>query len=200
MDLLINLSSRLLSEALYYLLKNEEGYNTIVSYNNDYIDDFHPNIVLVDIHSINSGIFFQYPRAKFVLVDTGIKQDDIIATLLSYRISGVLSSSIDLRLFKKALKVIDEGQIWFDNRTLKAFLHNAGLLSKNGRINGVTKKEREIIECVCQGYKNKQIASKLSLSEHTVKAHLNKIFRKFNVTNRSQLVAFTIKNGEFKER
>lgn len=200
MNVLVNLSSRLLSEALHYLLKNEEEYNILIIHNNEYIENFNPHIILVDIHSINHRLLMFYPESKYILIDTGITQDEVIATLFSYKISGVLSSNADSRLFKKALKVVDEGQVWFDNDTLKAFLHNAGVLSKTGRINGITEKERKIIEYVCQGYKNKQIASKLSLSEHTIKAHLNKIFRKFNVFSRSQLMAFITKNGEVKKR
>jgi DNA-binding NarL/FixJ family response regulator len=194
MDILVNLSSRLFSEALYDLLKKEEGYRILVADDGQAVKNFRPNIILVDFNSISPGLFFQYPESKFILIDTGIKQEDIIATLLSYRVSGVLSARIDLCLFRKALKVVFEGQVWVDNNTLKAFLHNAGLLSKTGKINGVTEKEKEIIECVCQGYRNRQIASKLYLSEHTVKAHLNKIFRKFNISSRSQLVAIAVNN------
>lgn len=194
MNILVYLSSRLFSEALYDLLKKEEGYRILVFDNKHAENKFRPNIVLVDFNSISPGLFFQYPESKFILLDTGIKQEDIIATLLSYRVSGVLSAEIDLCLFRKALKVVFEGQIWVDNNTLKAFLHNAGLLSKTGKINGVTEKEKEIIECVCQGFRNRQIASKLYLSEHTVKAHLNKIFRKFNISSRSQLVAIAVNN------
>jgi DNA-binding NarL/FixJ family response regulator len=194
MDILVNLSSRLFSEALYDLLKKEDGYRILVADDGQAVKNFRPNIILVDFNSISPGLFFQYPESKFILIDTGIKQEDIIATLLSYRVSGVLSAEIDLCLFRKALKVVFEGQVWVDNNTLKAFLHNAGLLSKTGKINGVTEKEKEIIECVCQGYRNRQIASKLYLSEHTVKAHLNKIFRKFNISSRSQLVAIAVNN------
>jgi DNA-binding NarL/FixJ family response regulator len=196
MNILVNLSSRLFSEALYLILKKEEVYHLLVADDTKTVNNFNPNIILVDFNSINKELFSQYPESKFVLIDTGIKQEDIIATLLSYRISGVLSANINLNLFKKALKVIFDGQVWVDNNTLKAFLHNAGLLSKTGKINGITEKEKEIIESVCKGYKNKQIASKLCLSEHTVKAHLNRIYRKFNISTRSQLVAIAMNNNE----
>jgi DNA-binding CsgD family transcriptional regulator len=65
-------------------------------------------------------------------------------------------------------------------------------VSKAGKINGITGREKEIIEYVCQGYTNKEIASKLILSEHTVKAHLNRIFKKFNATSRSKLITLVM--------
>jgi DNA-binding NarL/FixJ family response regulator len=149
---------------------------------------------LADISNINENLFFRYPASKVILIDAGLKQNDIIAILLSYRIYGVISAHTDFRLFKKALQVVSDGQIWIDNDLVRTFLHNEGLISKTGRVNGVTGREREIVEFVCQGHSNKEIATKLSLSEHTVKAHLNRIFRKFSVSNRSQLIALSINN------
>jgi DNA-binding NarL/FixJ family response regulator len=123
-----------------------------------------------------------------------MKQEDIIAIMLSYKIYGIFSASTNILLFKKALKVVCAGQIWMDNDIIRTFLHNNGLISKTGKVNGITVKEKEVIEFVCQGHTNKEIASELFVSEQTVKAHLNRIFRKLNVSNRSQLVALTIKN------
>ena len=148
----------------------------------------------MDLNNINQKLFSRYPEAKIILIDTGIKQEDIIATLVSYKIHGVLSPRTDLYLFKKALKAVSKGEIWIDNSTVKAFLHNTGLLSMTGKINGITEREKEIIEQVCQGCRNKEIASRLFVSEQTVKAHLNRVFRKLNVSNRSQLTALAVNN------
>lgn len=148
----------------------------------------------MDHNNINQKLFSKYPESKVILLDTGLKQDDIIATLLSYKLSGVLSAHTDPRLFKKALKVVSEGQVWIDNSNLKALLHSAGLISKTGKIGHISEREKEIIELVSQGYRNKEIASRLSVSDQTVKAHLNRIYRKFNVSNRSQLVAIAVNN------
>lgn len=200
MNILINLSNNLISEALYDLLKRaEDGYQIlVVSDRNTFdklsADNFRPDIILIDFNNINQKLFSLYPESRVLLIDTGLKQEDIIATLLSYKIHGVLSTYSDIRLFKKALKVIYEGQIWIDNTNLKALLHSAGLISKTGKIEHISEREKEIIEYVSQGYRNREIASRLFVSEQTVKAHLNRIFRKFNVSNRSQLVALAVNN------
>lgn len=144
---------------------------------------------------MNPKLFSRYPEAKVILIDTGLKQEDIITTLLSYKLSGVLSAHTDIRLFKKALKIVSEGEIWIDNSTVKAFLHSAGLISKTGnKINGITEREKEIIEHISQGYRNKEIAQRLNISEQTVKAHLNRIFRKFNCSSRSKLITLAMNN------
>jgi len=61
-----------------------------------------------------------------------------------------------------------------------------------GRMDGVTDREKEIIDYVCQGFTNKEIATRLTLSEHTIKAHLNRIFRKFNASSRSKLITLVM--------
>ena len=54
--------------------------------------------------------------------------------------------------------------------------------------NSLTKREKDVLLLVTQGESNKSIAEKLVLSEVTVKSHLNSIFKKLNVTNRTQAV------------
>jgi DNA-binding NarL/FixJ family response regulator len=195
MNISINLSNCLISEALHdFLKKNGDGYQIFVADENNTGNSFRPDVILVDFNNINRKLFSQYPESKVVLIDTGIKQEDIIAIMLSYKIDGVFSANTNIRLFKKALEVIHDGQVWIDNSILKLFLNNARVISKKGGVDGVTEREKEIIEQVCRGYTNKEIALKLSLNEQTIKAHLNRIFRKFNISSRSQLVALAMSN------
>ena len=52
----------------------------------------------------------------------------------------------------------------------------------------LTKREKDVLLLVTKGESNKSIADKLVLSEITVKSHLNSIFKKLHVTNRTQAV------------
>lgn len=54
------------------------------------------------------------------------------------------------------------------------------------QFNSLTRREKDVLLLVTQGESNKSIAEKLVLSEVTVKSHLNNIFKKLNVTNRTQ--------------
>lgn len=56
------------------------------------------------------------------------------------------------------------------------------------KFNSLTKREKDVLLLVTQGESNKSIAEKLVVSQITVKSHLNSIFRKLNVTNRTQAV------------
>lgn len=194
MNICVHITNRLLCEGLCELLRKEGGFQTFYYHDDNKMFFLKPDIILIDINNLNQKLFSQYPNSKIILIDIGIHQDYIISALLSYKIYGVISIYTDLKLFKKALKVVHEGQIWISNSTLKEFLHNKGLISKSGKINSLTFREREIIKYVSQGHNNKKIAMKLSLSEQTVKAHLNRIYKKFNISNRSQLIAFSMNN------
>lgn len=61
-------------------------------------------------------------------------------------------------------------------------------------LNLLTPRESEVAQLVAQGDCNKRIAAKLSISDHTVKAHLSAIFRKMGVSNRLEL-AIRINKG-----
>jgi LuxR family transcriptional regulator, positive regulator of biofilm formation len=194
MNILLSVSNALIGEAMRQLL-NKNGYEHAVIEGEAKANGFVPDLILVDINTIGNRIFNTYPDAKVLLMDTGIGEDKIIATLLSYKIHGILSTQTEVHLLKKALQVVSEGQVWIDNNTVKSCLHNSGALSRNGQMNGVTTREKEITDLVVQGCSNKEIAEKLFISEHTVKAHMNRIFRKFNTTSRSKLITLVVNNG-----
>ena len=56
----------------------------------------------------------------------------------------------------------------------------------------LTSREKEVLQMAAKGANNKEIAEKLVLSEVTVKSHMNSIFKKLKVTNRTQAVLLAI--------
>lgn len=195
MDILINLKSRAICEALTLVLQNSDNrYRTFLAPAGDGAAGCNPDMIIADAGSLNQALFSRWPTAKLLLIDTGLSQEDIIALLLSYKIDGILSTDADTALLRKALDVMHQGQIWIDNRNLKAFLRKAGTISKNQRLDGLSKREHEVLDLVVQGHKNKEIAARLFLSEPTVKVHVSRMLRKFDVANRSQLIAHVMRN------
>ena len=193
MTILIDLGSQLMSEAIYqFLMAN--GYDDVVVSGRAPVNGFTPQVILVDSTTVNHGLLSRYPEAKVLLVDTGVEPEKLLAALLSHPIQGLLSTRAEMPLLKKALKAITEGQIWIDNELVKALLQDTGALSKTGKINGITDREQEIIAYVSEGLSNKQIAGKLALSENTVKAHLNTIFKKLNITSRLKLMTLAVQS------
>ena len=72
---------------------------------------------------------------------------------------------------------------------------NIGIRKKVDLMEQLTKSEREIAILVMEGLTNKEIASKLFISVHTVKAHLEAIYEKLEVYNRVQAVTKSILLG-----
>jgi DNA-binding NarL/FixJ family response regulator len=191
MNIVIHLGNHLMSEAIYELLVGN-GYDNVAISGSPLTNGAIPHVLLVDISTLSHQLLAQYPGAEVLLIDTGMEPEHLCATLLSYKIHGVLSPHAELHLFRKALTAISEGQLWIDDGTVKALLHNGGNISQKGRIGHITSRELEVIECICQGLSNREIARNLAVSEYTVKTHLTNIFRKFNVTSRSKLIRLAV--------
>ncbi len=188
MNILIDLGNCLMSEALYQFLASS-GYDKVVVSARPFKRRFIPDVLLVDITALRRDLLARYPETKILLVDSGLGPEKLRATLRSYRIHGILSPNADLDVLQKALKALTQGELWIDNGSVaKAMPDDAGGISQEGKIGHIASREQEIIEYICQGLTNKEIALRLGLSVHTVKAYLNRIFRKFNVTSRSKLM------------
>ena len=64
---------------------------------------------------------------------------------------------------------------------------------------GLSFREKQIIQLVCQARLNKEIASELCLSEGTVKEYLNRLFRKLGTRNRTELALWALANPDAME-
>ena len=193
MKILISLKSRVLSEALHGLIQKEpSGDHVLIAEGGTDESGFRPDLILVDRYNINRNISERSPQTKVLLVDTGLDQEEVINLLLLHKLDGVVSTDADAFLLKKAMNLVHEGQIWIDNNNLKALLYRAGTISQNGKLASVSKREQQVLDLINKGFKNKEIAEQLYLSEQTIKAHISRIFRKFNVSSRSQLFSLLL--------
>jgi DNA-binding NarL/FixJ family response regulator len=184
MEVLVNFKNKLLAYAFCEILKKIEN---VIPYVPEEMKRKEPKIILTDYFSLDKEILSKYPKAKVILIDYGLKEKLLLRVLTQYKIVGIIAPYTDINLFKKALRVINEGQIWLDNRYLKHLL--SGVEEVPFKDISLTNREKEIIYFVCQGLFNKEIADKLNISEQTVKAHLHRIFKKFGISNRAQLIS-----------
>ncbi|MDD2335981.1 MAG: response regulator transcription factor [Geobacteraceae bacterium] len=194
MKILINLGSSLLGEALKEALEREqEEYQLLTVADFSQIEVFFPDFIIADCHSLRRGMPLTGSEVKVILLDYGLGEDEITSLLLTHKIDGVLSTHSDLSHFKKAVQAINDGQVWLDNRKVKALMQHAESLRATDADVSLSKKEREIVILISQGLMNREIADKLCSSEQTVKTHISRIFRKANVSRRSQLVPLALK-------
>ncbi len=193
-NIIVGLKSHLLCEALSKAISREmNGYRAFPLHALKASADLRPALILVDVANVNQGLYLRWPDGRVLLIDTGLSEEETVSLIRSFRLYGVISLDSGLHQLKKALDVIQDGQIWIDNSKLKAILHGSEPGGQAAGDEKLSKKENQIVELVSEGYKNKEIASMLFLSEQTIKSHLGRIFKKMNVSNRSQLVSLTIK-------
>lgn len=153
-----------------------------------------PDVVLVDFTVLfNSFGELGADADKFILVDTSCGEDNIISAVLTKGLKGVLVCSSTPLLLKKAIREVASGEIWLDKIDVKNLLTGLHALKKNSRPS-LSEREWEVVGLVGQGYRNREIAEKLCISEPTVKTHLQRIFHKLDIQNRPQLITFAIKN------
>ena len=178
MKVSINLSSMLLSTALAELLERHPEICELVAPQVEKAGAFEPDLVLLDASVLESSDPAWWPGAKRVLVDTGIPEVEIVRLLVAHRLHGVISTSTDLELFKKALQAICDDQVWVDNNKLKALINLPLPTTAPVGPGSFSPREREIVFLIAAGRRNREIAEQLKLSEQTVKSHIEQVFQK----------------------
>ena len=205
LKLAIECSNRLFSEGLQKMLKNDKGIEIIRIFdgNRDRISVFNnilkmqPDVVISDSHMDFDAILSMTDfllmndaphilligdRTMRFLADTQLKE------LISKGIISILPPSADSDLLKKALRAIASGEVWLDKNAAKKMLAHMKHRGKNIHL---AKREREVVFYICQGFRNKEIAERLKISEQTVKSHCNKIYKKLGVSDRLQLALYS---------
>jgi len=195
MTILVHLSNLLLCEALEELLRRcPAGWQVISRSAMNTATCLLPDLVLIDPANLNQCLFSRWPDAKFILLDTGLPLHNMVKLLCFYRLDGIISTDTDFQLFTRALAVVQSGQVWIDNCKLKALLRSKSSHTENALATRLTDREKQIMDKIVEGFRNKEIAEKLYVSEQTVKSHINHIFSKLGVTSRSQLVSLFVNN------
>ena len=195
--LAIGCSSYLFGEGLKKLLEGEKGIQLIGIFNDG--EDFREIVKMEpDIAILDFSIFANLPKdlsestkiKMLLLGESGMHagSDRRILNLISNGVVGILPPGADSFLLKKAIKAVSSGELWLDRKTLSNILTHNGLSSIE-RVN-LTKAERGVVSHICGGFRNKEIANKLEISEKTVKSHCNRIYKKVGVTDRLQLAAY----------
>ena len=197
MTILISLSSMLLGEALALLLQQEFPEETILTTGHTDTAVETPDLLLVDVGVLSKELTARWPSAKIVLLDTGLEEERMVSLLLSQRLDGIIAQDTDISLFRRAVSVIQNGQIWIDNGKLKALLNHIEGTVKNRQPEQLSRKEQQIIKLISEGHRNREIAAMLFISEQTMKTHISRIFRKCNVTSRAQLIPLAMKLRDY---
>lgn len=137
-------------------------------------------------------------RVILLIPDDG-KEDVVEAVRLGC--CGVVPRSTSTELLLKSIRKVHAGEIWLDRASTADVIRR---LTKKGAGNvaarqgirehgaALSTREREIVGLIAQGFKNKDMAERLFISEQTVKNHLHNIFDKLGVSDRLELALYAI--------
>jgi two-component system nitrate/nitrite response regulator NarL len=148
------------------------------------------------LHDIAEG----HPDAK-VIVFTGNASLSFHEVALRNGAKGVLLKQCAPELIAKTIRRVSGGDLCFDHalthRMLSTFAKRkpTEVAPEIAKISSLTDRESQIISRICEGMRNKQIASKLYISEATVAHHLTSIYRKLGLADRTELLLYAQQNG-----
>lgn len=111
-------------------------------------------------------------------------------------VDGYILKDSESAELKKAIFSIVEGENYIQPSLIPSL--NSKMIEKNrdeGKIESLTKRELEVLKLLAVGMYNKEVAEKLNISERTVKNHVSNIFKKIEVTDRTQAAVFAIRNN-----
>lgn len=134
------------------------------------------------------------PGTRILLVTAGISQMDL-ARALQIGARGVLMKDAATRQLVSAVRAVASGSFWIGPDAVSDLVEVLKRLADAAgeRRYGLTPRELEIIAAVVSGSSNRDIATRFSISEQTVKHHLTSIYDKLGVSTRLELALFALK-------
>jgi DNA-binding NarL/FixJ family response regulator len=142
-------------------------------------------------------------RTKVIVLTASEDKNEFVQAM-KFGTSGIVLKQTATELLIKSIRKVNAGEIWLDSHTTAAVMRQfaasddtmAPALPRGERERSpLSQREREIVALVAQGFKNKEMAEKMFISEQTVKNHLHNIFDKLGVSDRLELALYAIHNN-----
>jgi DNA-binding NarL/FixJ family response regulator len=196
-------------DGLRKLLSLEDDFEVVAEANDgkevlDILEQLEPDIVLLDlkmpgIDGLTALQRLQTIKTKTkVIVLTASEDKNQFVQAMKFGTSGIVLKQTATDLLIKAIRKVHVGEIWLDSHTTAAVMRQFAApmepipVGRDRERSPLSAREREIVALVAQGYKNKEMAEKMFISEQTVKNHLHNIFDKLGVSDRLELALYAI--------
>ena len=194
---------RLLSDNGYRLLARRLDANRIPDFDRisvpraaAYVVEAHPQASVTE--AVVTGIHARQPGAK-ILVLAERFADPTAFALLRLGVKGLVTYADALQKFPRALQTTAEGGLWVGRAMLSRFV-DAALSTAPLRVyatgfDGLTRRERQVLEAVLDNLSNKEIAQRLQMSERTAKFHVSNLLIKHGVRRRADLLFCALRSS-----
>jgi two-component system, NarL family, nitrate/nitrite response regulator NarL len=177
------------------------------------LQEHEPDILLLDLKMPNLDGLGTLQRLQAsrnqtkVIVLTASEDKSEFVQAVKFGTSGIVLKQTATELLIKSIRKVHAGEIWLDSNTTAAVMRQFASLdetplppappppTRERERSPLSQREREIVSLVAQGFKNKEMAEKMFISEQTVKNHLHNIFDKLGVSDRLELALYAIHNN-----
>ena len=161
-----------------------------------------PDVLLLDInmpHMNGIDVLKQLKEIKSdvkVLILTVHNELEYLLKAIDIGVDGYILKDSESSELKKAIDIICKGENYIQPSLIPALNNQlANIDIDKDKIDLLTSREYEVLIQVANGMSNKEIATNLNISERTVKNHISNIFKKIDVSDRTQAAVFAIKNN-----
>lgn len=160
------------------------------------IEGERPDLAMLDVTMHNGGgirvlrhLRQHHPGVPAMFLTVHIDPEQTIEAM-RLGVRGIALKDSDPDTIVEAMTIVLDGGKWFESGVTEVALrHSIDQPTRTVRSDDLlTRREVEIVELVCMGLRNREIAQRCDLAEGTVKIHLNSIFRKLGVASRSELI------------
>lgn len=194
----------ILREAFGFQIVGECTHGGEVS---DAVATLAPDVVLMDVRMPGvDGIeatrrLREDPTAPPVLALTTFDDDQALAGMLRAGAGGFVLKGIPAEDLQRAVRAVATGGAWLDpsvtGRVLTVYRDapDASPPASDEALGSLTAREREVLELIAAGLTNEEIANELVVTAGTVKTHVNHIYFKLDLRNRSEAVIFAFDHG-----
>ena len=167
----------------------------------DKADKLKPDIVLMDLRmpevdgvEAMQRIKQQHPEINFIVLTTYDNDEYIFKGIEAGARAYILKDSPREELFR-AINAVYKGESLIEPAIAGRVLDKLVELSHQGSATDLSRREIEVLELIASGTGNKLIADKLNISASTVKTHIQSIFQKLEVNDRTEAVTKALSKG-----
>ncbi|MBI2856408.1 MAG: response regulator transcription factor [Chloroflexi bacterium] len=165
-----------------------------------------PQVVIMDLQmpgisglEATSVIHSEMPEVQILVFTVSESEADLLAAV-KYGAKGYILKNVAADELVQTIHLIAQGGVVVSPgmaaKLLTELSQAAPAREQRGEVaEGLSAREREVLELVARGSTNSEIASSLYISENTVKTHLRNILDKLHLANRSQAVAYAARLG-----